>query len=182
MVISKVLTKNFTNRNITLFTLLISLFALSGCGYQMGSLMHPQVKSIAVAPVTNETIEPWVSADLRGSLCEQIQWDGSLQLKDLKTADCIIFGRVTEVETVSTANATFDARQTFRASEWQVQVTFEYEVLIPGKKRPLISKRRVTGNAKYQIFVDQATTRRRGVQQACRNAAQEAMIYITEGW
>lgn len=180
--IGQILKKSFINRNITLLALLVSLFALSGCGYQMGSLMHPQIKSIAVAPVTNETLEPYIAADLRSSLCEQFQWDGSLKLKSLKTADCIIFGRVIEVETISTADATFDGRQTFRASEWQVQVTFEFEVLIPGKKRPLISKRRVTGMAKYQIFVDQETTRRRGVQQACRNAATEAVIYTTEAW
>ena len=162
--------------------LIIIITLYSGCGYTMGSLMHPQVKTIAVAPVTNETIEPYVSADLRGSLCEQFQWDGSLKLTSLKKADCIIFGRVTEVKTISTANATFDGKQTFRAAEWQVAVTFEYEVLIPGKKEPLIPKRRVTGTAKYQVFADQATTRRRGVQQACRQAAQQAVIYTTEAW
>ena len=159
-----------------------TLCFFGGCGYHMGSLMHPQIKTVAIAPITNETLEPFVSADLRGALCEQFQFDGSLQVKSLKEADCIVYGRITEVETISTADDTFDDKQTFRAAEWEVQVTFEYQVLIPGKARPLISKRRVQGSAKYQIFVDQATTRRRGVQQACQNAAREAVIYTTEAW
>ena len=29
---------------------------LSGCGYRIGSLMHPQINSIAIAPVVNETV------------------------------------------------------------------------------------------------------------------------------
>lgn len=164
------------------FLLIACTLFINGCGYHFGSLMHPQVKSIAVAPVTNETLEPYVSADLRNALCEQFQFDGSLKLKSLKEADCIIYGRVIKVETTDTADATFDNSQTFRAAEWSVAVTFEYQVLIPGKKKPLIPKRRVTGMAKYQIFADQQTTRRRGVQQACRNAAQNAVIYTTEAW
>ena len=159
---------------------LISLF--NSCGYQMGSLMHPQIKTIAVAPVTNETIEPYVSADLRSALCEQFQFDGSLKLKSLKDADCIIYGRVIEVETFDVTDATFDDKQTFRTAEWKVEVTYEFQVIIPGKARPLIAKRRVIGEAKYQIFADQQTTRRRGIQQACRNAAREAVIYTTEAW
>lgn len=165
-----------------MFLFILAITLISGCGYKFGSLMHPQIKTVAVAPVNNETMEPYVSADLRGALTEQFQFDGSLKVKSLKEADCIVYGRVIEVKTVSTSDDSFDNKQTFRAAEWQVQVTFEYEVLIPGKSRPLIPKRRVTGAAKYQIFVDQATTRRRGVQQACRNAAREAVIYTTEAW
>ena len=167
---------------VSIAILTLATVITGGCGYHIGSLMHPQVKTVAVAPVTNETMEPYVSADLRSALCEQFQFDGSLKVKDLKEADCIVYGRVIEVKTVSTADDSFDDKQTFRAAEWQVQVTFEYEVLIPGRKRPLIPKRRVVGTAKYQIFVDAATTRRRGVQQACANAAKEAVIYTTEAW
>jgi len=170
-------------KHLIVISLFISaMLSFAGCGYKFGSLMHPQIKTVAIAPVTNETLEPYVAADLRGALCEQFQFDGSLKLKSLKEADCIVYGRVIEVETISTADDSFDNKQTFRAAEWQVQVTFEYQVLIPGRKRPLIPKRRVRGTAKYQIFVDAATTRRRGVQQACRNAAREAVIYTTEAW
>ena len=158
------------------------LALISSCGYHMGSLMHPQVKTIAVAPITNETLEPYVSSDFRSALCEQFQFDGSLKVKSLTEADCIIYGRVTEITTEATADDSFDNNQTFRASEWRVSVTFEFQVLIPGRKRPLISKRRIIGTAKYQIFADQQTTRRRGIQQACRNAAQNAVIYTTEAW
>ncbi len=168
---------------LTIKAFLVSLLPLLGsCGYQMGSIMHPQIKSIAVAPVVNESIEPFVSAELRQALVEQFQWDGSVKVKSLKEADCIIHGRVIEVVTTDTADATFDDSQTFRAAEWSVKVVFEFEVTIPGREKPLVQKRIVEGKATYQILTDQQTTRRRGIQQACRNAAVEAVIYTVEAW
>ena len=163
--------------------LLATVFAtFQGCGYKMGSIMHPQVKSIAIAPITNDTLEPFASAQMRQALCEQFQWDNSLKLKTLQTADCILYGKIVEVRTRASAEDTTDNAQTYRASEWSVSVIFEYVVMIPGRKEPLIGKRRVSGSAKYQVAADQAITRRRGVLQACRNAAEQAVIYTTEAW
>ena len=162
--------------------LLLVILPTGGCGYKMGSLMHPQVKSIAIAPITNETLEPFVSASMRGALCEQFQFDNSLKLKGLQSADCILYGKVIKVETTATSEDSTDNEQTYRAAEWQVAVEFEFIVSIPGRKEPLITRRRVIGSAKYQVMADQEVTRRRGVQQACRNAAQEAVVYTTESW
>jgi len=168
---------------ITALVLLVFIMLpTGGCGYKMGSIMHPQVKSIAIAPISNETLEPFVSAEMRGALCEKFQFDNSLSLKDLKTADCILYGKVVEVKTTATAEDSTDNEQTYRAAEWGVSVTLEFVVSIPGRKETLINKRRVTGTANYQVMADQAVTRRRGVKQACRNAAQEAVVYTTEAW
>jgi outer membrane lipopolysaccharide assembly protein LptE/RlpB len=160
----------------------IMLLSTGGCGYQMGSIMHPQVKSIAIAPVTNDTLEPFAAAEMRGALCEKFQFDNSLKLKQLDTADCILYGKIVEVKTTATMEDSFDYHQTYRAAEWSVSVIFEFVVLIPGRKKPLISKRRVSGSAKYQVAADQAITRKRGVRQACRNAAEQAVVYTTEAW
>ncbi len=162
--------------------LAVLLLPVGGCGYKMGSLMHQQVKSIAIAPITNETLEPFVSADMRGSLCEKFQFDNSLKIKDLQTADCILYGKIVDIVTNAVAEDSTDDQQTYRAAEWSVSVTFEFVVMIPGRKNPLINKRRVTGLADYQVMADQAVTRRRGVKQACRDAAEQAVVYTTEAW
>ena len=172
----------FLYKIMKLPALALIIFYAGGCGYHMGSLMHPQVKSIAIAPITNETLAPFISADMRGALCSQFQFDNSLKLKDLKTADCILYGRVTEVKVNATSEDSSDNEQTYRAAEWQLNVTFEFMVMIPGREKPLISKRRVVGAARYQVMADQAVTKRRGIQQACREAARQAVIYTTEAW
>ena len=80
-----------------LFITSIALFALffTGCGYRVGSLMHPQIKSIAIAPVTNDTMMYNVAAQMRGLLAECFQSDGSLKLVNEGTADCILYAKVT---------------------------------------------------------------------------------------
>ena len=166
-----------------LYTILatVALFQY-GCGYHMGSLMHPQVKSIAIAPVKNDTLEPFMSSDMRGALCEQFQFDNSLSVKQLGESDCILYGRIVDIKTKGKAYDTYNDKQDYVPSEWRVTVTFEFVVMIPGRKQPLITKRRVEGTAKFQVMTDQAITRRRGVQYACIDAAKKAVIYTTEAW
>ncbi|NOY75651.1 MAG: hypothetical protein GXP32_07645 [Kiritimatiellaeota bacterium] len=155
---------------------------LGGCGYHMGSLMHPQIKTIAIGPVKNDTKAPFLSAYMRQALCEQFQFDNSLKVKGLKEADCILYGRVTKIETTGVQEDSSDNLQTYRASEWQVVVTFEFVVVIPGKEKLLVNNREVVGTATFQVMADQAVTKVRGFQQACREAAQQAVVYTTEAW
>lgn len=153
-----------------------------GCGYHMGSLMHPQIKTIAIGPVKNETIAPFLSAYMRQALCEQFQFDSSLKLKGLKEADCVLYGKVTKIETRGVKEDSYDNLQTYRASEWQVTVTFEFVVAIPGKDKLMVNNRVVSGTAQFQVMADQAVTKVRGFQQACRDAAEQAVVYTTEAW
>ena len=153
-----------------------------GCGYHMGSIMHPQIKSIAIGPVKNDTKAPFLSAYMRQSLCEQFQFDNSLKVKGLKDADCVLYGKITKIETHGTMEDSFDNKQTYRASEWQVQVTFEFAVIVPGKNKLLVNNRQVVGTARFQVMADQAVTKVRGFQQACRDAAQQAVVYTVEAW
>lgn len=155
---------------------------LAGCGYQVGSIMHPQVKTIAIAPVKNETLEPNVSALIRGALSEQFMVDGSLKVKSLETADCVLYGRVVSVETIQTAEDSYDADMTYRAAQWALQIKFEFVVLIPGRKKPLIPKRQVVGVTRYDVTSDHNIARRNGLKQACFHTAEDVVQYTTEAW
>ena len=171
------------NRKIILLLAVMLILSLAGgCGYHMGSIMHPQVKSIAVAPVKNETMEPLASAYVRQALSEQFQLDGSLKVKSLDEADCIIYSKITEVENSGTAEDSTDAEITYRASEWSIAVTIEFVVIIPGRSKPLVNKRTVSDSAIYQVGADHFIMKKRGLQQACRNAAQKVVIYTVEAW
>ncbi|MCF6174158.1 MAG: LPS assembly lipoprotein LptE [Victivallaceae bacterium] len=164
--------------------LLISILALllPGCGYHLGSLMHPQVKTIAVAPVINETLAFHLAADMRSLLSEQFMVDGSLKIKDMKTADCIIYAKVTSVQFREVADATRDDGENYHANEWSVSITVEFTVTIPGKKEPLVSTRSVSGSANFQGLGDLETGRSQGVRQACYDAATKVVQYTTEAW
>ena len=155
---------------------------LPSCGYHMGSMMHPQIKTIAVAPVTNDTLEPLVSAIMRQQLCEQFQVDNSLKVKQQGEADCILQCKVVEVRNDSVTWASTNNQITYRPSEMRITVIVEFTVIIPGKGEPLIKSRSVKENATYQYQSDPAIGRADGLKQACYNAARKMVEYTAEAW
>lgn len=154
----------------------------AGCGYNIGTFAHPQIKSIAIAPVVNDTLSPFVASEMRGVLCEQFMTDGSLKVKQQDEADCILYCRVTNVVITENAQIGYDDQKNYRASEWKVDITAEFSVIIPTRKTPLVSMRTVNGTALFQAFGDPASMRSRGIRMACRDASEMIVEYTTEAW
>ena len=144
--------------------------------------MHPQIKSIYIAPVVNETLTVYAAGNMRDALSEQFVIDGSLKVKDQKEADCILYCKVTDVRITESTQQGYDYNRVYRTAEWTVSVTTEFTVIVPTRKEPLISKRTVSGSALFQAFGDKTTMQSRGTRQACRDAAQIIVQYTTEAW
>ncbi|MPM97490.1 hypothetical protein SDC9_144663 [bioreactor metagenome] len=163
---------------------LLILLLCGGCGYRVGSLMHPQIKSIAIAPVQNETTELNLTAQVRNLLCERFMTDGSLKLTGEKEADCILYARIVSAKFTEVSWAKHDKEQKdiFVPNEWNVALEIEYSVVIPGKVQPLVSARTVTGSANFETGPDQMTGRLNGVRQAAYAAAGRIVASFTEGW
>ncbi len=167
-------------KSLLLSVILLTL--LPGCGYRIGSLMHPEIKSIAVAPVKNRTLGYHLAADVRKVLCERVMVDGSLKLKDLGTADCILYATVTDIHFSEVADVSRDQGDNYHANEWSATVKIKFTVIIPGRKKPLLPPTEVDGTANFQGYGDIETGREQGVQQACYDAATKVVQAITEAW
>ncbi len=155
---------------------------LNGCGYHFGHLMHPQVKSIAVAPVKNETLAYNVPAVLRNRLTEAFMRDGALRVKSLREADCILYARVTEITYRETTPASFDDEITYRPMEWRIEMTVEFTVIIPGNKEPLIKLQKISADAIFQVQADYFVNRERGIEQCSWHLARLLAQQVTEAW
>ena len=89
------------------FVLLITaavLLMTGGCGYRFGTMGHPQIKTIAIAAVKNDTTVYNLSAIMRNVLVEQFMLDGTLKVVSEKKADCILFEESPEQAQVSTVS------------------------------------------------------------------------------
>ena len=167
-------------------TLIVSAFAsallfLCGCGYRIGSLMHPQIESIAIAPVVNETVAYNLAPQVRGLLCETFQQDGSLQLRRESNADCILYARISSIKfTSSTWSSAYD-EENYVPTEWKVDVTIEYTVVIPGELKPL-SKGKATGSATFMTGADMEAGRTNGIRLAAYDASKKIVHNVTEAW
>jgi len=174
--------KNSLVCNIGGVLLIVTVMFIAGCGYNIGSIAHPQLKSIAIAPVQNNTYEPDLSALMRQALAENFQMDNSLKVKSEKEADCVLYGRIIEISTDGTDKRTTNNEQIYRTAEFTVDVTFEFVVIIPGRATPVVGTRQVVGSSYYQVTADQFMSKKGGLAQACRDAAKQAVNYTVEAW
>ena len=169
-------------RFVLLAAAALTVLLSGGCGYRIGSLMHPQIHSIAIAPVTNETVAYNVGPQVRALLCETFQQDGSLQLKREGNADCILYARVISIGFSQSAWSSNYDDESYIPTEWRVTVTIEYSVVIPGELTPLIPARNVSGSTTFMTGADMETGRMSGIRQAAFEAAKQIVHQVTEGW
>ena len=158
------------------------LFAAS-CGYyHMGSMMHPQIQTIAISTIRNDTREPLLTELARQQIAAQFQSDNSLKLVSKEEADCILYVRLVSVSTSMLRYKPSYEDDDYRPAEFHVDLKAEMEVLIPGRSEPLIRKRSVSGSSNYQYNVDPQVGKYYGMRQACFDLGSQIVEYTTEAW
>ncbi len=171
-------------RLFLLSVILVSAGFLPGCGYHVGSITHPQIKTVAIADVKNETYEVLAAALLRSILAERFQFDNSLKLTSMDKADCIVYARVTGVYNSSISwnyNSKTDD-ENYRANEYQLTVTVEYLVRMPGRGQPLVPKSTAVGSSMYLFSHDPAIGRVSALKQAMLRISNQIVSATTEAW
>ena len=153
------------------------------CGYyHMGSMMHPQIKTIAISTIRNDTREPLLTELARTQIAARFQSDNSLKLVSKEEADCILYVRLVNVTSSMLRYNPGYVEDEYRPAEFRVNLSAEMEVLIPGRSEPLIKKRSVSGGANYQYNVDPQVGRYYGLRQACYDLGGQIVEYTTEAW
>ena len=167
----------------------LGLLLSSGCQYHVGSVMHPQVSSIAVGVIANDTGEPSFSSILRGQLSEQFMRDGSLRLTDVGKADAVVEGEIVKYRTRKLARsevredrARDEDSDAYQTVIYRAEVFVTYRVRVPGYETPLLKDVRVTGTADFSRFPDMIIPRQAAFRQALNDAALQICSSVTEGW
>lgn len=148
----------------------------------MGSMMHPQIKTIAISAIRNDTREPLLTELARNQIAARFQSDNSLKLVSKEDADCILYVRLVRVDSSMLRYNPGYEEDEYRPAEFRLTLTAEMEVLIPGRSDPLIPRRVISAAANYQYNVDPQVGRYYGLRQACFNLGGEIVEYTTEAW
>lgn len=166
-------------KNVIFCIISAAAILLSGCGYSFGQIGHPQLKTVAVAPVINDTLSFNAAAQMRNLLSETFTTDGTMKLVPEHKADCIVYARITDVK-ISAIN--WSDSDDFQANEWQCSVNVTYSVILPGRGKPLISNASTSGTADFMTGPDMEGSRINGMRQAMYEAAKNIVSGITEAW
>ena len=169
-------------RPVLLLTVLLFTVSLSGCGYRVGSLAHPQLRTVAIADVKNETYEVLVATLLRNILAERFQFDNSLKLVSMEKADCVVYARVLSVNNSSISYRNFNKVEDYRPNDYRLTIRVEFTVLMPGKPTPLVRKRFAVGSSLYNFTHDPAIGRENALRQCVLRVANTIVSSTTEAW
>ncbi len=159
----------------------IILFS-AGCGYNVRTISNPQINSIAIAPIKNETIYPNVSEHMRDALAEAFQVDGSYKVSNIYDADCILYGKVKDIKIRAVDLRSGATGVIFVTKQFSMAIKFEFTVIIPGEASAVVGTTSVTGTAQYDIPLDQFTAQQNGIKQSSWDTANKAVWACTESW
>jgi len=165
-----------------LIAALLPLLYLTSCGYHVGSISNPQIKTIAIAPIINETYNNGIADDVRQALSEKFMLDGSWKVKPQSEADCILYGRVTNITTSAENISIGNSGVVYITTQFNMTVSFEYTVIIPGRAQPVIPTTQVQATVQYEVPVDQYIAQQQAFTQAGWQIAGTVVANCTENW
>jgi hypothetical protein len=166
------------------------LVGLAGCAtYRAGSLMHPQVKTVAVGEFSNATDVPQLGPWLRQRLADQFMLDGSLRLTTLDRADIVVSGRITDVTMAQIAavkarsdRARADDRNAYQGEIYRTEVSVQFDTTLRRDERTVLPRQTVRGHADFPRLPDIEMARQDSLKQATVDAAARIVAQITEAW
>jgi hypothetical protein len=167
------------NRRLLPVLLLMPLL-IAGCvGYQFGTSLPGNYKTICVKTFENKTGEPNLEFAATQAALRQFQSDGSLAVADAVSADLIL-------ET-SMAEARFDAvrfakNRTATANEYRM--TVESFITLTDRKTGdvLIAKRKVLGEASFRTQGDSQQARLSAQPLVADDLAHQIVKNVVEFW
>lgn len=179
------------NKSIILIVILsVTVMLIPGCCcWQPGSLMHPQIKTVAIGDFMNDTDEAALTSVLRQKLAEAFTTDGALALTASSRADVIVQGRILSytpspitTQKVSSADREKTKRDNYQTQIYQMEVVVGFELKMPKRPCPVMDMREVRGTAPFNRLPDLTMARDEGLRQAIQDAAQKIAVAVTEGW
>ncbi len=168
---------------------LITLVATGCAGYHSGTLMHPQVKSIYVQPVKNQSSRPELTSLMRSGLSRHLMQDGSLKVVPREKADAVLHARIIDADVASVGSAEVRSEQiresdrdAYQTTVYEARVKAEYKLTIPGREKPVLSWHSVESSARFSELPDRVESEAVGFRQATDNTAREMTYSLTEAW
>ncbi len=165
-------------RLITLFALGLLLY-ITGCvGYQLGSMLPPDIRSVYIPTFVNDTDEPLLEIGTTRAAIEEFQRDGSLNVLSERNADTILHVNLTHFDLLPLA---FDENTRTLADEYRILLTAS--ILLKHRvSDEVIAKQTVQGDSTFIFSGDLTSAKRRAIPEAAEDLAHNIVERVVEAW
>lgn len=163
-----------------LFTLFVSL-SLMGCvGYQLGSMLPKDLKTVYIPNATNISKEPNIESEVTRSVVEQVQRDGSLKVvNDVALADATL---EVEIRTFRLEPVAFDGDRASQTDEYRIWITARAVLIRNATKEIVAENVNLVGRTEFLFTSDLTTAKRQNLDEAADDLANEIVQMMVEVW
>jgi hypothetical protein len=164
--------------NLVLAALLAAVF--TGCaGYQLGSMLPDDIRTVYVPTFKNRTTEPLIEIETTQAAIEQIQLDGSLLVVDEQDADAILEVDLLAYDLEALSFERTDRRQ---ANEYRATITASIVLKRRATDEVILEEPLVRGDTTFPFTADLSSTKRRALPDAAEDLGHDIVERIVEFW
>lgn len=173
--------KRITRKHIQQLAVLVALsLSFTGCvGYQLGSMLPPDISSVYIPTFVNETTEPFIEVETTQAAIVQFQLDGSLEVVREDQADAVLNVTVKnfELEPVGYSKIRRTA-----ANEYRLVLTASIVFKRISTGEVLVMYPAVTGWSTFPYQGDLASAKRAALPDAAEKLGYNIVKRVVETW
>ena len=168
-------------RTAALLLALCAVLPWAGCiGYQLGSSLPGNVRTIQVPVFENETEEPMLEADLTREVVSAIQRDATFTVvRGSQPADAVL--RVT-LKQFLMAPVGYTADNVSQADTYRMTIAASFQLVQTSTGKVLSQHARVHGQSIVPLVGDMTSSKLSALPEASRELARDIVDKITETW
>ncbi len=161
-----------------LFTL--SLLNIWGCaGYRVGSMLPPEYQTVAVPTFENTSEEPLIQNEATSAAISQIQFDGSLRITDMDSADSILHVTLTDF---SMRPIRFSGDRARLANEYRMEIRASMVLVDRVTGEVIVEAARLRGEADFIVAGDMTSSKQSALPEAMSDLARRIVERMVEVW
>lgn len=167
---------------LTSLVLAVAAFGLAGCtqmGYNLGSMLPPDIQSVFVPTFINETDEPQLEIEATQSVIEALQLDGSLSVATEREADAILHAKLIEYRLVPIG---YRQDRPTATDEYRIFLTAAFALTRTSDGEVIAQSPRVMGESTFVLEGDLTSAKRLALPDAADDLAHDIVEKIVEYW
>jgi len=153
---------------------------LTGCaGYRVGSLLPPDIQTVAVPTFTNTTQEPLLENVVTDAVVRELQTEGTLRIAPESQADCVLRGTITGYQLVPLRYSRSDRAV---PSEYRAVITAGFVLENTRTGAEITARPMLYGEYDFPIGADLITSETRAKPGAALDLAHDIVESVVEAW
>ncbi len=159
---------------------LLALTILNGCvGYQLGSMLPADIKTVHVPTFINDTSEPLIESEATQATVIRLQQDGSLKVVKQAQADAIL---EVELKEYKLEPVSFERNKETRANEYRIILKANVVLKRAATDEVIVQIPKVSGEADFIFSGNLSSAKQSAFPEAARDLAHDIVEKVVEAW